>query len=167
MNMVTFPRLQELLDYDPVTGAFIWKPRKDPHWNGKWAGTRAGTITRGYRQISIDYRLHRASRLAWFYMTGQWPKLFIDHINTDRGDDRFANLREATHAQNARNSRRPRTNTSGFKGVCFDKHTGRWRAGIYLDNKKINIGRFESAAEAHAAYAKFAELLHQEFARLK
>jgi hypothetical protein len=74
---------------------------------------------------AIDYSaltgvLYREHRLAWLYMTGEWPTHEIDHINGDRVDNRFCNLREATASENRWNSRKRVNNTSGYKGVSWD-----------------------------------------------
>lgn len=96
-------RLRTVLDYDPVTGVFTWTEAGSMKMHGK----RAGTIReRGWRAIGIDGYVYRAGRLAWFYMTGEWPPVTIDHKNRIRDDDRFENLRCATHAENGRNTSR-------------------------------------------------------------
>src|ERR1700719_1662744 len=96
-------RLRELLSYDPETGVFRWLVRK--RQNVK-AGDVAGSFDGcGYCKISIDRRAYKAHRLAWLYMTGEWPPAEIDHINMNRADNRFANLRLATRHQNMANQR--------------------------------------------------------------
>lgn len=89
----------------------------------------------------------------------------VDHINGDRLDNRKANLRICTHAENGRNRGAPRNNTSGFKGVHFHKQCRKWQAQIKIDGQKKHLGLFDSAEEAHAAYCLAADLLHGTFAR--
>ena len=105
---MTAGRLRALLHYDPAAGVFRWRERPFL-WR---AGDVAGSITtHGYRGIWLEGRNYRAHRLAWLYMAGDWPKNLIDHINGVRDDNRFCNLRPATHAENAayaRASRRAR-----------------------------------------------------------
>ena len=78
--------------------------------------------------------------------------LEVDHINGDKLDNRRANLRIVTRAENERNKPIGRRNTSGFKGVCFDKSRGKWRAATKHAGKNVLIGRFDSAEAASAAY---------------
>jgi hypothetical protein len=89
----------------------------------------------------------------------------VDHINGDTLDNRHANLRFATASQNARNSTLSSRNTSGFKGVSFDRTRGKWRASIKDSDRKHTIGRFDSALDAARAYDEAALQLYGEFAR--
>lgn len=98
------------------------------------------------------------------FLTG-WP--FVDHANGDGLDNRRANLREATAAQNNRNvSCERRNNTSGFKGVCWKTANRRWIAQIGADWRRMHIGYFDTAEQAALAYDAAALELHGEFARL-
>lgn len=90
----------------------------------------------------------------------------VDHINSDGLDNRRDNIRICSSAENARNSRMPRNNTSGFKGVSFHRATGKFSASIGKENRQIHIGLFPTAEEAARAYDKAARELHGEFARL-
>jgi len=161
--MLTVERLRELLKYDPETGIFT---RKVANSRRVKVGDEAGTLsTSGYVQIRIGYQRYSAHRLAWFYMTGDWPDQNIDHINCIRDDNRFANLREATFAENSGNASKRSDNSSGFKGVFFNKRTGAWMAAIQVRGKKQHLGYFGSAASAHAAYCVAAVRAHGVFAR--
>src|SRR5258708_7110488 len=101
--MITQERLRELLTYDPETGIFRWKKERNHYVKaGKIAGFKH--IVHGYMHIKIDYVLYRSHALAWLYVTGEfpvYPHIQIDHRNSKRDDNRFENLRKATHAQNA------------------------------------------------------------------
>ncbi|WP_082537400.1 MULTISPECIES: HNH endonuclease signature motif containing protein [unclassified Aureimonas] len=101
MKMITQSELMQLFSYDPSTGDFTRLSRIRRHQAGETAGW---TDDRGYRRIKIDGRNHFAHRLAWLYVHGTLPTQ-IDHINQDTGDNRIANLRDATHALNQRNKR--------------------------------------------------------------
>lgn len=145
-------RLRECVDYDPETGLFIWRYRADrlPRWNTRYAGTVAGHLSKdGRRRIELD-RKYLASRLAWLYMTGGWPKDRIDHINGDPSDNRFANLRECTQAQNMQNRLPNQTNESGHIGVRWSK--GKWQARIAIDGNQIHLGRYNDLSKAIRAY---------------
>lgn len=87
-----------------------------------------------------------------------------DHINEDKLDNRRANLRIATNAENLQNRGKYRTNTSGFKGVSWDRGRGKWRANIGVNGKYIHLGYFTTPEAAHEAYCAAALEMHGEFA---
>jgi len=158
--MLTHERLREVLRYDPETGVFTWlvKPRKRELKNAE-----AGCINaKGYRQIGVDGKLYRSNRLAWFYVTGTWPTAQIDHENQVRADDRFANLREATHSQNQANSKVRKASRTGVKGV-EQLPGGRFRAYIHIGNDKKHLGTFPTTEEAGRVFAEAHQKLHGEF----
>jgi len=92
--------------------------------------------------------------------------LDVDHINGERTDNRRCNLRVCTRQQNIFNSSKRCTNTSGYKGVCYRKERGKYRARIRIGGKEILLGHFDTAIEASNAYNKAALEYHKEFARL-
>lgn len=161
MSDLTQKYLQEILHYNPDTGAFKWaKTRKRVR-----IGDTAGHIhARGYIHICILSRRYMAHRLAWFYVHGKWPQDEIDHINGVRDDNRIANLREANHVDNQRNRPIPKNNTSGIKGVWWDKKTNKWCAAVRVNGKRRYIGYFTDIAEAEQETIKFREQYHGEFA---
>lgn len=166
VETLTHERLLEVIEYDPITGIFRWRSRYPARF--KFAGKVAGQMhVQGYRIIKIDNVMHRAGRLAYFYMTGGWPTVFLDHRNLNRADDSWENLRSATTSQNAANSPMPKTNKSGKKGVNKSPKGCRlpWQAQICHDNKKIHLGTFATVEDAHAAYVAAATKLHGVFAR--
>jgi hypothetical protein len=124
-----------------------------------------GLTPKGYWKIGVDGHRYHAHCLAWLYMTGEWCELDIDHRNGDRADNRWSNLREATRTQNNGNGKRPRNNSTGFKGVHFFKQTGRYQAGITVDGRRQHLGYFSDPEDAHAAYLNAAEKYFGEFAR--
>lgn len=162
-NELTAQRARELLDYDPETGEFRWKVTR----GGVTRGSIAGYIDPdGYRHIRIAGYLYLAHRLAWLITHGSWPTLEIDHRNVKPGDDRIKNLREATRAQNHQNIGVRSDNTSGYKGVSFDRINRKWVARIRVTGGRYkNLGRFPFPDQAHAAYIEAARDLHGEFAR--
>jgi hypothetical protein len=161
--MLTAERLRELLHYDPETGLLTWRVSR--------GSSRAGDVAegldgRGYRRVRVDRSLYYAHRIAWLWMTGEWPADHIDHINGIPGDDRWANLRLATNAQNTANGGRRVTNKSGFKGVWWHKPTSKWRAAIMASGRSKHLGLFDCPAAAHAAYAEAAKKYFGKFARV-
>ena len=150
-------QVREIFDYDASTGELRWRV-------GKNAGAVAGTVTkRGYRMVMIKRKeTFYVHRLIWLWVYGEWPKA-IDHINTDKGDNRLVNLRLATKSGNGANAERYSNNTTGFKGVW--RHGLGWAASIRKDNRTRHLGTFPTAELAYAAYCEAADLMHGEFAR--
>jgi hypothetical protein len=156
--MISVERLRELLAYDPETGVFTWR-----------TGPRAGMVAGGlksYGYLAV-WRCYKSHRLAWLYMTGDWPLTQIDHINRVRTDNRFDNLREATHAENVRNSGRRKDNASGFKGVSWHQRGKCWQVSIFKDGRRVHLGSYKTTEEASAAYAAAAQRMFGEFARVE
>jgi hypothetical protein len=123
----------------------------------------AGSKNHGYIVIQIDGTKIFAHRLAWIYMTGRQPLYDIDHINLNRADNSWNNLREATRSENKANTTPPVTNTSGVKGVSWHKHRKNWRATIKIDGKAKHLGSFADIEEAKAAYEKTAAEMFGNF----
>jgi hypothetical protein len=161
--MITAERLHELLVYEADTGHFRWKSDRRQMRAGGIAG---GTDTHGYRQIKIDGRLYLAHRLAVLSVTGEWPKQDVDHINMNRSDNRWINLRQCSRIQNTYNTGRRPHNTSGFKGVTFHKATGKWEAQIRANGRSTHLGLAETPEDAAKLYEAAAAKYHGEFARV-
>ena len=157
---LTATLLRELFAYDSDTGLFT---RKVSTTRRVKIGDIAGSPNqKGYINIMVCSRLHPAHRLAWLYVHGAWPKDQIDHINGVKTDNRIANLREATNAENAQNKRNARSdNKSGLLGVRFKNCGKPWQARIMVDGKARNLGHFDTAEEAHAAYLSAKRDLHK------
>lgn len=157
----TLESLKERLRYEPETGKMIWqKPR-----GRVFAGDEAGAVlSNGYRYVNLDKKLFLAHRLAWFMMTGKWPSHQIDHINRDRADNRWANLRSATARENSLNQKLRCTNKSGVCGVSWSKKGRCWRADITVHGKRMMLGRFDRFDDAIAARRAAETDLHGAFA---
>jgi hypothetical protein len=159
---LTQARLKEVLRYDPETGVFVWLAKR----GCRAAGNKAGSLDPiGYLYIRVDGEIYGAHRLAWLYAHGVLPAR-MDHCNLVRSDNRLANLRPCTHAQNIRNARKHRDNRSGHKGVTLERKTGKWLARICVDYRILHLGTFVTAEEAAAAYDAAALRHHGEFARI-
>lgn len=155
---------RELFTYNPETGDLRWKVRSAQRVH---VGDPVGAPTaKGYRRFSYQNRLYLKHRVVWLMQTGSWPEHFIDHRDGDRSNDRWSNLRAATHAQNAQNAKRRADNTSGFKGVSFNRRLGKWTAHIRAHGCSVFLGRHETAEAASHAYVQAATQLHGAFARL-
>lgn len=156
-------QLRQILKYDPATGLFQWRASRG---SLAPAGAPAGSKTvHGYWTIRVNKHPYYAHRLAFLYMTGEWPTAQVDHANRDRCDNRWANLRAASHSENVWNRGRLATNKSGFKGVSWRAKIKRWRAQICVDGKIRELGRFRTAEAAHEAYCVAAQEAFGQFAR--
>lgn len=149
----------ELLDYSPETGVFVWRVDRSPRHK---AGMEAGSLnTKGYVQIMIDQRNYLAHRLAWLYMTGLWPDDQVDHINHDKTDNRWSNLRPANDSQNQQNKPPTRrSGSSGLLGVTWSKAAGKWASQIKIEGRRIHLGLHETKEAAHQAYVNAKRELH-------
>lgn len=162
--------LRRVLAYEPESGVFRWRPRadRDLSWNHRFSGEKAGAVLPiGYRYINFNKRLRTAHRLAWLWMTGDWPAAYIDHINGNRADNRWVNLRAATAGQNGANQGLRSTNTSGVKGVCWVTSKRKWQASITVGNRDIYLGRFARFDDAVAARKAAEDEHHGVFAHIR
>jgi hypothetical protein len=159
---LTHAHLLEILNYDPEIGVFQWKKKLQRHEVGEIAGKK----THGYISICINGEPYPAHRLAWLYVHGEWPGNLLDHINRQRSDNRIANLRLASPQLNNMNSSIQSNNTSGYKGVSWDKRMMEWAAYITLGRKKFHLGYFSNSQSAARAYDKAATERFGEFACL-
>lgn len=154
---LTIERLRELVSYDPETGLFT-RIRKNTNSGCGWPDKA------GYFYLMVDSRTYAVHRLAWFYMTGNWPIGEIDHINSIRNDNRFCNLRDVDRVTNMQNERKARKNNkSGFMGVHWRADRSRWVANIRVDGKSIRLGSFKTAEEAEKAYVEGKRFHHPGF----
>lgn len=144
--------LRKLFRYEPLTGVLYWLPRLDAHpgWNTKYAGREAFSVdaSTGYRSGSACGFNLLAHRVAWAMQTGEWPSGEIDHINGNRSDNRWANLRAVPKAENAKNQRLRATNASGAMGVMWIAERGKWRARIMVGGRNQSLGCFDTFNEA-------------------
>lgn len=138
--------LKSLLDYDPDTGLFKWKKKI-----GKKIiiGSIAGSKNRcGYMQIRIRGVIYLSHRLAVLWMEGYFPENEVDHINRNRADNKWANLREVSHRCNLINCKLGLNNKSGVKGVSFNTKKSLFRSRIKTNKKDICLGNFPKLIDA-------------------
>lgn len=160
--------IKQALQYNADTGKFIWKQKIRPRTTSKIIGKVAGSISicHGYIEIGFLGHNYLAHRLAWLYTHNTWPTCQIDHINGIRTDNRIANLRLANHSENKWNKGKDIDNTSGYKGIYFDKRRNRWRARITRNKKDFLIGYFKTIEEAAAKYAEYVSNMKDGFSRI-
>lgn len=155
--------VQDIYHYDPLTGYFTYKVRTAQRIH---VGDRAGTLSSdGYWSVRFNGKIHRAGRLAFYYMTGRWPDPEIDHKDGNPLNDAWDNLREATSSQQKMNTKKRRDNSSGIKGVSWNKLSNKWRADIMLNGKSKFLGHFDDIHQAEKAYLAAQSDLFGEFAR--
>lgn len=158
---MTRDMLASLLSYDPETGEFTRVIGRGP----QSVGDRAGTVNgQGYRQITLFGRIVGEHRLAVLWMTGVLPAAEVDHINLNKSDNRWANLRVATRSQNMANRPLDRMNTSGLKGVAWHARARKW-AQIQVNGNSVFLGLYTCPAAARFAYLIASDKAFGAFAR--
>ena len=155
-NLLTAETVRELLIYNPKTGNFRWRRKKDgrKRHTARWAGKSAGCVRPdGYASISINGHRYFSHRLAWFLVHGEWPPEWINHIDGDRANNRIDNLRLATRQESLRNRKQHKNNTTGVTGVHWHKRYKKFLGRVKVDGKIIHLGTFDTIEEAAAARA--------------
>lgn len=145
MSLPTFERVAELFEYDDHTGNLLHKTNRRTARIGDIAGSAAG---KGYLQVKIDGRKFSVHRIVWLLSTGEWPERDIDHIDRNRLNNRFSNLRDVPPAIN--NTNRPAYGQTGIKGVRTKG--SRFVARIADNGLNRYLGLFETAEEAATAF---------------
>lgn len=164
-SLPSLERLNELFVYDATSGDLRWKTIP-LHFKRAKVGDLVGTIgARGYRVIGIAGFYYHAHRIIWKMVTGTDPVDQIDHIDGDRLNNRWENLRAASNGQNRWNTKLAKNNSSGHKGVSYE-HGRSWVAYISAGGGQKRLGRFKSKEEAIAARLSAAEALHGEYMRI-
>lgn len=154
---MTHEELKSILEFDPDTGGFKWLVRRSQRVR---AGTIAGSIRDEYMKIGLDGKIYLAHRIAWFYMTGEWPSAQIDHLDGDKLNNRWRNLRAANNKLNCENRRRPNKNSrSGLLGAS--PRGDQFTAQIKVGRKTHWLGDFPTALEAHQRYVSAKRALHE------
>jgi hypothetical protein len=155
--MLTQELVTNLFSYTE-SGDLIWKKRG----KSRKFGVVAGYIRKdGYKLTRINTKPYLIHRLIFLYHHGYLPK-YIDHIDRNPANNRIENLREATHSQNHGNITKQSNNTSGYKGVSWNKGHKRW---VVTFRGKL-LGRFTDVILAAEAYDKAAFEYYGEFSRL-
>lgn len=148
--------LKSVLSYAPDTGLFTWNEAPDEP---------AGCIySLGYVTIGLGGDSYFAHRLAFLYMTGEIPEC-VDHIDQNRSNNTWTNLRSCTHSQNLANRGVQKNSKSGFKGVYLCKRRNHWLAQLTVRGKQMKLGSFSTPEDASAAYQKAAKHYFGEFAK--
>lgn len=153
-------RLKRLLHYFPEEGKFYWLVNK----SSAKMFDEAGSLQKdGYIIIGIDKKSYLAHRLAFLFMTGEVPE-YVDHINGDRSDNRWENLRPCSLSENNRNRKITNKNTSGVKGVSWHKASGKWQVQLSVKGNN-HFGLYSSLEEAEKRAIEVRKIFHKAFAR--
>ena len=161
---VTPQSVREAFDYDPATGIVRWRKQCGPRCRvGAQVGTKHYT---GYLTVKLAGKRHQLHRIIWLWMTGHWPPVFIDHKNGKPLDNRWANLRLATVAENNRNCfahRDNKLNTKGVSEVKSRRGVVKYRAQIKHRGKVYYLGQYDTIELAANAYKIAAATMHGEY----
>ena len=149
-------------------------------------------LNKGYNTIIDDEDYEKIEHISWSVDTYHINKMYVvgrlgnkkvrlhrflmnlgigdprqvDHINGNKLDNRKCNLRICTSQQNTMNCKRYKNNTSGYKGVTWEKESNKWLAYIYFNKKQIKLGRFNNVIDAAISYNQAALKYFGEFAKL-
>lgn len=149
---LTQERLRELLEYDLATGIFKWRVSQGCRKRGVMAGSFQSN---GYMEIRIDGAKQKVQRLAWLYMTGEWPRGQIDHFDETPSNNRWNNLRDVTQSGNLQNQSAPHSqNKLGHLGIYWDKKKRKFVAKLNVNGRCVFFKRFQTLKEAMEAHAK-------------
>lgn len=152
-NAVTAEQVRRLFRYDPTTGEFYRVVRSR-------LGKRSDFFDKkGYRGLYVGKVKFAAHRVAWLHFYGEWPKGQIDHFDMDKGNNAIANLRVVTNTENQQNRLKATSkNSSGLLGA--GRNYDKFGAQIRVNGKRVWLGLFGTAAEAHEAYMEAKQRLH-------
>ena len=156
---LTAENARERFKYDAATGIFT---RARPARHLATGSVVTGTISHGYVRIWIDGKQVAAHRLAWLIKTGSWPTADIDHIDGDRANNAWGNLRQVDRSTNLENihGAKSHNRSTGLLGAYHSPTPGRFVSRIQVRGKSKSLGSFGSAEEAHAAYLSAKRELH-------
>lgn len=158
---MTKNELEYFFDYDKFNGVFY---RKNPTNKKLKIGETVGSVTKkGYLKTNINGNFYFIHRLVWLHETGEMPNGIIDHINCDKKDNRFENLRIVTSKQNSHNRNKANSSnkSSGLLGVTWNKQYGKWQSRIMESGKAFLIGLFDDKNDAHSAYLDAKSKIHK------
>lgn len=160
MSLPSKQVLESLLEYNPLTGVLIWKPRGDIAWDARFAGKPALTCMtkHGYLYGTLYGVRVQTHRVIFKLVYGTEPES-IDHEDHDPSNNRIKNLHESDALRNQKNRSHAANNKSGTTGVCWHKATGKWHAQIGVKGKRVSLGHFDIIEDAIAA-RKAAEIDH-------
>lgn len=159
--MLTADYVKTLLNYDPVTGVFFWTDKA----YGKAKNKKAGYAdAKKYFRVQINGKKYFLHRIAWLIIYGSWPVGEIDHIDGNKQNNKIKNLRDVSKNMNQHNRKKAASsNMIGILGVSKTKKGRPYRARIKICGIEKNIGKFDTAEDAHKAYLKAKRKFHEGY----
>ena len=150
--MLTRRKLKKIIKYDKETGVFIWKVSLSNRVKkGDIVGPQSDN--NGYLSVRINKKAYYLHRLAFLYVKGYIPENKVDHIDCERDNNSWGNLREISDSCNSKNCKISKNNKSGITGVSFDKNANKWGAGITINRIRKHLGLFDTLeGAANARY---------------
>lgn len=156
---LTFEEAHQLFEYKD--GELYWKISPKHH---NKIGKKVGYLQKsGYVVCGVAGKTYYVHRVIYLMHNNHMPEQ-VDHIDTNRSNNKIDNLRAATQQQNSCNGKLKTSNTSGVKGVYFNKRKQRWHARVSYYYKEIHVGYFKTLEEAEKAVKEKRDELHMEFA---
>jgi hypothetical protein len=153
--MISAETVRALFHYNEDTGVLCWR-------NPTRSTQRAGCKRKdGYLVIRINGSLYYAHRLVWLFVTGNWPNEFIDHINGNRADNRFSNLRDVSVKVNTQNQRAARKDNKTTRLLGVQRNHSGWQAVITVNGARLCCGTFNTPEAAHKAYIDAKRSMHE------
>jgi len=146
--MITQEELKNEVDYDQETGFFTWSTSRAGAKKGARCGCVVTSRGKSYISIKIARKSYYAHKLSWVYVNGYDCDVDIDHINGNGLDNKISNLRRATRAENNKNKKLHKNNSSGACGVRWRKERSRWVSSIKVNGNPIYLGSFLDIDEA-------------------
>lgn len=160
---ITQEKLRSFFYYNQNTGRMYKKKKVGSR--GRQVGgydVGNGSLRNGYHHIGINGKQYIFHRIVWLYMEGFFPEFDIDHINGNKADNRWMNLRHVSRSCNLQNCTTAKNNISGYTGVWFDTQCGKWVAKLMVNGKTCYLGRYDNQLDA--AIARIAgEEWHPDF----
>lgn len=139
--------LKKFYNYDPLTGVVTARLEQHNYYAGEVVGYVANT---GYISLSVGCKEYLLHRIIWLYMTGNMPDQ-VDHIDHDRLNNKWDNLREVNNTDNSKNASISKNSSTKINGVSFMKSRGKYRAYITVNRKQISLGLYDTEQEAAKA----------------
>jgi len=156
---ITQTLVKDLFEYND--GVLYWK---NPTSGRMKKGLRAGRYgKRGYIETGINYKRYKNHRIIFLMFHGYLPEI-VDHIDNNKLNNKIENLRAATCSQNLQNAKLSKSNTTGIKGVVWEKDRKYWKAQIMVNGKQIRIGKLESLELAELVVQELRSKFHGEYA---
>lgn len=155
--------VKELFDYHE-DGYLLRKQSKQGVLKDMTAGKTVPKGKHPYKQICINNSRYDIHRIIFLWHHGFMP-IQVDHEDMDKTNNKIKNLRQATQSQNQHNKPMQKNNSTGFKGVCYDKRNKKFKSSISVCGKPLSLGYYKTPEEAHEAYKQAAIKHFGEFAR--